>query len=1192
MSNFLKNLHPLLKRKKDRYDNEDPNYALINTLNDEMNMIETDALESKLQSSLKTSTGKYLDTFGDWFGVYRKDNEDDDKYRERIIRELLLKRGTNNAIIDAIRYHLDDKDLYVDVYEPFKNIFYTNKSLLNGEDHLMGYYYRFAVINVTIGDYFPLEIIDVINEFKPAGVQLFVTYDGAYTNSGSFVIDWLKELPKIDVYTNLDRLSGFDELFYGHINMGFRKDDVRTSGTDNIFKTNKSDLNSLDVLTGSSSVGRTFHNFAYLSNYSYTPTRTSSVTNIMQAVKGREPGLEYYLNTNVKNSKIAPLEITSSTNISYLYNNFNLREFLNKYRPFLLNNLGSNPKKEISDYLGEVTFTALASAVLPPDKSVEMDLQIYDFNVRKWITVKETMLSFDEKDVGTNLGYIQDYINDDLVFYTRFRVISKEPTVNINVNYLDLAFYHFTPSIYTIRPYKALVDNYSTFFSEKYIEAFKVSKVDNGDIISETGYQPIGYLRLIDDYAKKGLTPNLLRYNTKGVYDYSVVAGYKGKVINYKGKECIMWEEPNNIFSLTKQEGILEEGKTYTYSFYMCASEPTSLYSMYINPNNNGFIRNESIGTEWERHSFTFTSKGDNTSVTPHFYPRTKKDDGTFIKIYLADWKLEEGTKATTFSPSPYDVYKGREIGESVLTMLPEGTNRVIPTYGVPRKQQAGDGQNLLDKFKNINKSNVNQMVTSTRSYNMHTWAQRIYNEDYMDTVLIPGQTYTISYEVELIKTPDNLKMYSNQVGFALYSFGSRRSAPGATIVTVLPDTVGSKQKVTKTFTIDEQDKNRYTLLGYSQRYTVDGSAYGTPENTTSESAVVKVTNLKLENGDIATPYTSSPNDEPRYINEIIQLKGAPTDVTGVKVSTTYNYDNVNLEYARYNLNDWKPLKTGLTLSPTTTVIKNKIKDLYGLTTTLFTDITPMSEVLLSSVWNVTIGGLNDSTKTSSNLPRGFFNAVWQTVERLNEINPRYLKILRDTSNGITYNDSGDVINLAKRLINTYLTVSRYSEVKNKFTEPVLLSSSRSLNDLSEYPLTIETYDVDNNIKVKDSISDIFPTPIIHGDINQQLTLTGSTYAEYPLLEPIKEGQKYTVDVYGEFKSNLQYLFLYNSNAQFQEAYGVQSFIKDGACRFSFIGKPNIHNNGSVRQNETLRVYITPYDNEPSKIYRLEVRKV
>ena len=151
MSNFLKNLHPLLKRKKNPQDNKDPHYAIINMFSEELDNLEQETIDSKIQSSLGTATGKYLDIYGDWYGLVRKKNELDDTYRDRIIEYVLLKRGTNNSIIGAIKRFLEDEDVYVDIYEPFKNIFYTNKSHLNGEDHLMGDYYRFAIIDITIG---------------------------------------------------------------------------------------------------------------------------------------------------------------------------------------------------------------------------------------------------------------------------------------------------------------------------------------------------------------------------------------------------------------------------------------------------------------------------------------------------------------------------------------------------------------------------------------------------------------------------------------------------------------------------------------------------------------------------------------------------------------------------------------------------------------------------------------------------------------------------------------------------------------------------------------------------------------------------------------------------------------------------------------------------------------------------------
>lgn len=147
----------------------------------------------------------------------------------------------------------------------------------------MGYYYRFAVINVTIGNYFPLEIIDIINEFKPAGVKLYVTYDGGATNNGSLIYQWLNGSMKVEMYEDITNFYGYDELLYGHINLGLRKTD--SLNYKSVFINNKSLINSEDVLTGSSNVGRIFNNVSIKSSYNYTPQYNSSVANIISELK-------------------------------------------------------------------------------------------------------------------------------------------------------------------------------------------------------------------------------------------------------------------------------------------------------------------------------------------------------------------------------------------------------------------------------------------------------------------------------------------------------------------------------------------------------------------------------------------------------------------------------------------------------------------------------------------------------------------------------------------------------------------------------------------------------------------------------------------------------------------------------------------------------------------------------------------
>lgn len=521
MSSFLKNLHPLLRRKKDKNLNEDTNYILLNTLNEELNTVERDTIESKLQSSLKSATGTYLDKFGDWFGVYRKVDEKDDKYRQRIIKYLLLKRGTNNAIIEGIKYYLDRDDLNISIYEPFKNIFYTNKSELNGNDKLMGYYYRFAVINVTIGNYFPLEIIDIINEFKPAGVKLYVTYDGGATNNGSLIYQWLNDDMKVAMYEDIINFYGYDELLYGHINLGLRKTD--SLNYKSVFINNKSLINSEDVLTGSSNVGRIFNNVSIKSSYNYTPQYNSSVANIISELKNKSEELstDFYLYTNEKNNVSIPVTFNSNTGIEYIYNNFNIREYLLKTKPVLLN----KTKREISDYIGQVDFKLTLKAVLPPNDYVNIVLQIYDFDRNRWNTINYDSVSFYEKDYDFSIGYLNDYLNDDLNMFTRLQVYGYDDEVTLDINYLDMVFYHYEPGVYTIHPYTPVVKLYDEIQSMFYVEAYKVFSPTNGDIISQPSYKKVQYIKVTDNKSID-LNPQEIYGNSKYLTDTETVNSY------------------------------------------------------------------------------------------------------------------------------------------------------------------------------------------------------------------------------------------------------------------------------------------------------------------------------------------------------------------------------------------------------------------------------------------------------------------------------------------------------------------------------------------------------------------------------------------------------------------------------------------------------------------------------------------
>lgn len=187
MSRFWKNIHPLLRREHNKTAS-DTNYGVLNAINTLLEEAEEDTIKARLQSSLKTATGEFLDEFGDWFGVYRREvDESDEDYRERIIQAINIPKGTNEAIKWGVRDFLRDHTIGIDVYEPWVDVFFLNRevSRLNGSHHLLGYYYNFAVIDVKIGKPFPEVLRQVINDYKPAGVTLHMSYEPSLSSVDS-----------------------------------------------------------------------------------------------------------------------------------------------------------------------------------------------------------------------------------------------------------------------------------------------------------------------------------------------------------------------------------------------------------------------------------------------------------------------------------------------------------------------------------------------------------------------------------------------------------------------------------------------------------------------------------------------------------------------------------------------------------------------------------------------------------------------------------------------------------------------------------------------------------------------------------------------------------------------------------------------------------------------------------------------
>lgn len=716
MSNFLKNLHPLLKRKKNPKDNKDPHYAIINMFSEELDNLEQETIESKIQSSLGTATGKYLDIYGDWYGLVRKKNELDDTYRDRIIEYVLLKRGTNNSIIGAIKRFLEDEDVYVDIYEPFKNIFYTNKSHLNGEDRLMGDYYRFAVIDITIGKSFPLEIIDEINKFKPAGVKVYFTYDGSYDLGEDKIITpvFYKDYPKVTTYQDVDIFRGYGRILYGHLNLGIAK----VNDITDVFKTNNSLVNSLDVLSGSATVGREFYNYAYQTQSKYEPRMEDYVTTISSRsirIRGEELNKDFYTETSIRNNIKPGLVIEGNNKPTNIHFNLDTVEYLRR-TGIVVSSLGMDEQELInyvSNYFGEVSLDLDIQAMVSPSNPVSVKLSIYDFGSYSWVTVSRENLTLTEKNIGNKIGNLIDYLNDNLSLFIKLEVEPVKEDTDLRIGYFDLTFRRYEKGIYTVTPFLGKVEPHQETEYLVELDAIKDIDIDNGDIITKSGYQPMQYLRLTDGY-DNSVPRNLMRNMTQGFYYDSYGFTYNGYKTTVDGREAIAWSDTDNIISLRYNGTNLVPGEKYTLSFYAKASKELNLQRVYLNTANTGFLLNQTVNTKWNRYSFTFIAKddGEGNKFTFHSYPEVNNGEKTF---YLSDMKLEFGDKSTKVQPNPEDIYGANDPNKYIDILPRDKDNNVINNKVLPIDYE-GDNVQFLDKLIRFNGVYNNIQTISIRN--------------------------------------------------------------------------------------------------------------------------------------------------------------------------------------------------------------------------------------------------------------------------------------------------------------------------------------------------------------------------------------------------------------------------------------------------------------------------------------------
>ena len=181
-------LHPIFRKAMGDKTLQD---ALLETLQNPLDEAREKELDAKLDMYLNTSRGEYLDKFGSWFGLYRKNNWSDDYYRDRMKKHVLHERNTINSIREALANFLETEISNIHIYEPYKDMFIWNKSYWNSYAFYTSPYYRYAVIDIKVDAPIKSDIIDIINLFRPAGVIWVLTSDVNGINSNAPIISLL-----------------------------------------------------------------------------------------------------------------------------------------------------------------------------------------------------------------------------------------------------------------------------------------------------------------------------------------------------------------------------------------------------------------------------------------------------------------------------------------------------------------------------------------------------------------------------------------------------------------------------------------------------------------------------------------------------------------------------------------------------------------------------------------------------------------------------------------------------------------------------------------------------------------------------------------------------------------------------------------------------------------------------------------
>jgi hypothetical protein len=432
---FLKHLLPAWKTNLE--DKTKANAAILASLDTELTAAEQETISSKLMLSLETATGEWLDQYGKTFGLIRQDNESDEAYRIRIIDFVLLRRGTIPAIKDAIRAFLQDYESNIEIYEPYTNVFILNQSKLNGNDHLLGTYYTVAVIDINISRPFPAGIMDIINEFKPAGVKVHLTYrPNAYNPDAPIVEGGVRDVTHFSHFTNM---NGMDARIRGHLNLTARS--RSESDTSGVFVLNDSKLNSLDRLTGSFSVANDTYNLASYSTEDLLFTNATTVSEV--STQTTPMSSDFYTKTGDITDQYA-VQVMDGNVTNYMYFTLDVATFFDKeYSEFLreAEPSGIYTKDTYLSLMDNPAILYQCKAAVAPSTPTHTTIQALNLETNQWEDIAVEDVKYTR--IGGKFSFnLEDSLSDSGILFVRVKV-DPNPSVasyEFHTHFFELGF--------------------------------------------------------------------------------------------------------------------------------------------------------------------------------------------------------------------------------------------------------------------------------------------------------------------------------------------------------------------------------------------------------------------------------------------------------------------------------------------------------------------------------------------------------------------------------------------------------------------------------------------------------------------------------------------------------------------------------------------------------------------------------